>query len=551
MTITYTAEVATCRGFGCFLKLLLRWRGSIYKLVWLDLVTFLSIYYTFNIIYRFVLDEEQKNYFEGLVIYFNSYTNLIPLSFVLGFYVSMVMTRWWDQYLTIPLPFSISVLVSANIHGQDEGGRLMRRTIVRYVCLCITMVFINIAPRVKRRFPTLQQLVEAGLLTDNERAIIANMNERFPRTSKHWMPIVWAASIVTRARKEGRIRDDFAVKSMIDELNKVRLKCGNLGEYDTISIPLVYTQVVTIAVYSYCFATIMGSQWRDYDDEINGFSIPLNFPFFATLQFFFYMGWLKVAEVLINPFGEDDEDFEVNWMVDRNLQETYMIVNLMHDEHPELVKDQYWDEVFPSELPYTEETKEFREQPPKSSTADIEVQKTPSKTSVDNKTIDDNADKNQLGAHNESTTSDPDSVNLENIVTLALKRYFSREDSQSSKEEAPKTDLDEILTALTSSDRHPPTTSSADNNLNKSRSENKDDSTKEGCSKQEDTKMAEQNGDDEFEKLRLEREKERQERKKQQQITLESLNIPQGSMDVDALLEQLVTNITEQVNQRL
>lgn len=25
MTVTYTAEVATCRGFGCFLKLLLRY----------------------------------------------------------------------------------------------------------------------------------------------------------------------------------------------------------------------------------------------------------------------------------------------------------------------------------------------------------------------------------------------------------------------------------------------------------------------------------------------------------------------------------------------
>ena len=57
------------------------------------------------------------------------------------------------------------------------------------------------------------------------------------------MPIVWASSIITRARKEGRIRDDFAVKTMIDELNKFRGQCGLLLNYDTISIPLVYTQV--------------------------------------------------------------------------------------------------------------------------------------------------------------------------------------------------------------------------------------------------------------------------------------------------------------------
>lgn len=36
---------------------------------------------------------------------------------------------------------------------------------MRYVCLCLTMVLSNISPRVKKRFPTLDHLVEAGIST--------------------------------------------------------------------------------------------------------------------------------------------------------------------------------------------------------------------------------------------------------------------------------------------------------------------------------------------------------------------------------------------------
>ncbi|XP_058828042.1 bestrophin-4-like isoform X2 [Topomyia yanbarensis] len=451
MTVTYTAEVATCRGFGCFLKLLVRWRGSIYKLVWLDLSCFLLLYYVLNITYRLALDNHQKQIFEEIVRYCATYSNLIPLSFVLGFYVTIVMTRWWNQYTSIPWPDPIAVFVSANIHGQDERGRVMRRTIMRYVCLCLTMVLTNISPRVKKRFPTIDHLVEAGLLNDNEHKIMHHLNLKFPRHSKHWLPIVWAASIVTRARKEGRCRDDFAVKTIIDELNKFRGQCGLLISYDTISIPLVYTQVVTLAVYSYFLTSVMGQQWIETKNLGDGVvnKIDQYFPVFTTLQFFFYMGWLKVAESLINPFGEDDDDFEVNWMVDRNIQVSYLIVDEMHHEHPTLVKDQYWDEVFPVELPHTVASAEIKEEPPQPSTANIEVNRKAAEVIPvipSNVRVDEMADDNASGIHfaayenkpfhrggpsNNSLASVAQTITRVNTVASALKRFFSRDDGAS------------------------------------------------------------------------------------------------------------------------
>lgn len=109
-----------------------RWRASIYKLVWLDLSVFLIIYYSLSGVYRLLLNEDQKKIFEFVVAYCNEFSDLIPVSFILGFYVTIVMTRWWNQYLAIPWPDSIAVFVSATIHGNDERGRLMRRTILRY-----------------------------------------------------------------------------------------------------------------------------------------------------------------------------------------------------------------------------------------------------------------------------------------------------------------------------------------------------------------------------------------------------------------------------------
>ena len=61
----------------------------------------------------------------------------------------------------------------------------------------------------------------------------------------------------------------------------------------------------------------------DCNDEIivqqGDEEIDLYYPIFMTVRFLFIFGWLRVAETLYNPFGEDDEDFELNELLNRDI----------------------------------------------------------------------------------------------------------------------------------------------------------------------------------------------------------------------------------------
>lgn len=104
------------------------------KLIWKHLLIYLALYYTIFFIGTYRMDEVEHTKFKALVTYFKRYSDAVPLSFVLGFFVTNVMTRWWDQFKAIPWPYTMAVYVSSNITGYDEVGRAMRRTIMRYVC---------------------------------------------------------------------------------------------------------------------------------------------------------------------------------------------------------------------------------------------------------------------------------------------------------------------------------------------------------------------------------------------------------------------------------
>ncbi|XP_071647146.1 uncharacterized protein [Temnothorax longispinosus] len=314
--------------------------------------------------------------FEQVVIYCDSLIKLIPLSFVLGFYVSYVAQRWWKQYTAIPWPDKVMHLVALYVTGNDDYSRMLRRALMRYLNLSLILVLRSISSAVKRRFPTLDHVVDSGFMT----ALELQLYQSVPSSefNTYWIPCTWFINLLKEARKTHRISDAQGLKLIMEEFNEFRTKCGLLWSYDWVSIPLVYTQVVTLATYSFFAVTLIGRQYIDVAErqyiEKQQFQLKIDkyVPIFTILQFFFFMGLLKVAEQLINPFGDDDEDFELNWLIDRHTKVSYLGVDTLMNRCPPLVKDIYYDSENVS-LPYTEAAAAYKKKTYRGSVANMTV----------------------------------------------------------------------------------------------------------------------------------------------------------------------------------
>ncbi len=59
MTISYQRDVASSTAGG-FTRILFKWKGSLYKLIYRELLLYLSAYTILSLIYRQLMTEHQK-----------------------------------------------------------------------------------------------------------------------------------------------------------------------------------------------------------------------------------------------------------------------------------------------------------------------------------------------------------------------------------------------------------------------------------------------------------------------------------------------------------
>ncbi|KIH56127.1 Bestrophin [Ancylostoma duodenale] len=237
---------------------------------------------------------------------------------MLAFFVNIIADRWRKIFNNMGWIENCALSLNAVLKSEtnDAEARLMRRSIIRYLVLSQILTFRDISMRVRRRFPDLSTIVSSGLMMDHELQMLEKVEVAI--FNKYWVPVNWALTILSQAYRKKYVDNAPCLNMMIKEINGFRNGLAVLCNYDWVPIPIAYPQVVFLAVRCYFILCLVCRQY------LVGDGAPKHAP---------------VAEALLNPLGEDDDDFECNFLIDRNIAIGMAIVDQTSDKFPTMKMD--------------------------------------------------------------------------------------------------------------------------------------------------------------------------------------------------------------------
>ncbi|PAA70447.1 hypothetical protein BOX15_Mlig028808g1 [Macrostomum lignano] len=369
MAVSYASNIYTKEKLF-FLKLLFRWSGSVWQLLWVDFFFFALAYVGLAVMYHQLLSPTRRITFEAVIRSTGSIRTSVPLSFMLGFFVSSVLSRWWSMCMAIPWmhapAFYAQGLIESCHKSKSDIARKVRITVLRYFNLAWILMMATISLHIKHRFGfmrpkntrefklTWRQRLElinsdakvqkyfGKLITEEEMQVFARSAELskdtdWTYTPEYWLPLGWANRIMRRAKNIGCIADERQFLWMVTIAQNFRNDLGIVWTYSEFNIPLVYTQVAVTAVYIFLFSTLLSTQLIESEvgldrhslvngsrvDEpgsTTGVEVLSHIPILGSLEFIFYLGWFKIGMCLMNPLGKDKADLPLSEILNSNLK---------------------------------------------------------------------------------------------------------------------------------------------------------------------------------------------------------------------------------------
>ncbi|KAI6230981.1 Bestrophin-like protein [Aphelenchoides besseyi] len=363
MTVSYAKEAATAT-FLNFAKLMVKWRGSVWKLVIYEAIIWSLVYFGIHTIYLLLLrDSVYNSTFEEMVAYMKLKSSPALHTILLGFFTSITIDRWWACYMLMDWPDGLASILATHLReyttkiSRDEM-KALRQTFARYILLSYIFLLRDICEPIKRRFPDWKDI---GLLSREEEAYILEMIAGGHTGCKYAVPLYWICWMLKeRFREESELKntkinipkrdaedespmETFQHHQTIVEVMKFRGKLGDVAGYDFIPSPiLAYSQACILAVYFYLLQQLFARQVI----YAEGHYYNLAYMYLLTLaEVISYLGWFKAALVMSSSID--------SWLINRHWSVVQHILVEPWAELPDTLK---FDKIVvdhPEILPHT------------------------------------------------------------------------------------------------------------------------------------------------------------------------------------------------------
>ncbi|CAD6191311.1 unnamed protein product [Caenorhabditis auriculariae] len=329
MTVGYSLAAATANA-TTVVRLLLRWHGSVWQLIYRESVVWILLNAFASCIYLFIVkDSSFDDAYKRFLYKMDSLPIEMTLIFLLSFSTSTNLTRWHATFGLLVWPENVAMMF--NVHFKDSAvspnvALRIRRTIVRYLMLAYILLLRDVSSNIRIHwFPTMEKIVECGLLTSQELSLMRS--SRMKRTACHyWIPFLWILQIVKkRYRKQNKkasVMTEEGYDQFVEEIISTRGTLGDILSYDWVPLPLALTQTITFFVYCTLFGNIFRLQSRiilQYKTNSHAEAIIVQGISNCFLNVL-YIAWLRISQVIVNPFGEDPDDFEAEYLLERHCE---------------------------------------------------------------------------------------------------------------------------------------------------------------------------------------------------------------------------------------
>ncbi|PIC37257.1 hypothetical protein B9Z55_015944 [Caenorhabditis nigoni] len=337
MTVNYSLDAATASAWAVIV-VIFKWKGSLWKLIWREALGWTILMAVLYSVYVYGLKgTEHEQYYKTLF----DLTKDVPMDGTLMFLISYMifncLTRWLETFRCLGWPENVALMFKQHFNKEAftrHEQKLINQTVARYLTVFYILLFRDVSSDVRDMFPTFDDMADSGILTPDEVHVLKS--SRLDRHSPHyWIPIDWIVTLIrtryepthlinkhgqrVRNRKMG-IMTEMEYLKFINELNKLRGKLGDVLSYDWVPLPLALFQSLTIFCYGVLIVNCFQMQARIITSNTSGLS-EMFVECMSTLPLsMIHLAYLRISQVIVNPFGRDDDDFETQYLIDRHIQ---------------------------------------------------------------------------------------------------------------------------------------------------------------------------------------------------------------------------------------